>query len=159
MTQAQQAGTKRGGGRRRSTKGKGKAAGSNGSGDVEQDAVAQQMRDAAARGDMKAVRAIGKTFTALEDKKAEIKRERKEWRERIEAAESRLKGKIEQDDDGTDVDARRKLEEVVLAYQELDEAQAGKKAALHPLMEERKELEARLRKQVHGAKQLGLFDD
>lgn len=117
------------------------------------------MSEATQRGDIKAAKAIGKTFLDLEAQKEIIKGERAKWKDRIGAAEATMRGAVSSDDDGTPQGARSKLNAIVLSFQEVDEAAAGRKAALHLLIEERKEINARLRKQVEGARQLGLFDD
>jgi len=119
----------------------------------------QAISDAASRGDYKAVRAIGSTFLEVEDAKERIKEERARWKVRLDAAEATMRGAIEADDDTTAEGARRKLNSIVLAFQDVEESTAGRKAALHLLIEDRKESEARLRKQIEGARQLGLFDD
>jgi membrane-bound lytic murein transglycosylase len=50
------------------------------------------------------------------------------------------------------------LGEIAAAYQSLQEMEAGRKAALSQLLTDLEELNAKLKKQVHGAQQLGLFD-
>ena len=117
------------------------------------------MSEAAARGDVRAAKAIGKTFLDLEAQKEIIKSERAKWKDRIAASEATLRGALQADDDATPAGARAKLNAIVLAWQEVDEAIAGRKAALHLMIEERREIDARLRKQIEGARQLGLFDD
>lgn len=114
--------------------------------------------DAEKRGDVRAAKSIGQCFLALEAKKEELKNERGAWRTRIQAAEAGLSGSIKADDDGSPAGARAKLNKIVLAYQDVEEAESGRKSALHLLIEEKKELSARLKKQIEGAKQLGLFD-
>lgn len=47
---------------------------------------------------------------------------------------------------------------IATAYQAVSEAEAGRKQALQPLLADLEELSGRLKKQVHGAQQLGLFD-
>ena len=116
------------------------------------------MVDAAGRGDFKAVRAIGQTFIEVEECKERVKEERAVWKSRVDAAAAALRGAIESNDDATDTGARRKLNAIVLSFQDVEESEAGKKAALHLLIEEKKEAIARLKKQIEGARQLGLFD-
>jgi len=119
----------------------------------------QAMAEAAAVGDVKVVRAIGKTFLDLEDAKDKLKAERARWKDRIAAAEAALKGAIESGEDSTAASARSKLNSIVIAYQEVADAIDGKKAACGLATEIKKEVESRLKKQIEGAKQLGLFDD
>ena len=109
-------------------------------------------------GNVKAARAIGRTFVALEQLGAQIRDERKTWSERIGAGKATLRGAIMADDDGTEACCRSKNAATVMALQEVDEAEAGRKDALSLLLEKRKELTAMLNQQVSGARQLGLFD-
>jgi hypothetical protein len=110
------------------------------------------------RNEVLAARSIGQVFVALDEKKKELTEVRKVWRDRVGAAEAALRGAISADDDGHPGAARAKLNQITLCFEDLEEAEAGRKEALHLLLETKKELEARLKKQIAGAKQLGLFD-
>jgi len=120
--------------------------------------AAAAMTDAMSHGDVKAAKAIGKTFLAIEVLEQNIKGERKDWATRINAAKATMRGAVEANDDGSDASVRSKLAGICTAWQELDEAKAGRKDALALLLEKRKELKSRLNQQIEGARQLGLFD-
>ena len=121
--------------------------------------ASRAMNDAMKRGDVRAARAIGKTFMDLESKKKDLKVERAKWRDKLGAAEAEVRGAIKSDDDGTPKRARMNLNRILIAFQAQEETEAGRKSSLHLLIEERNELKSRLKKQLEGAKQLGLFDD
>ena len=121
-------------------------------------AAANAIGDAEKRGDVRAAKAIGKSFFALEAKTEQLKETRAAWKDRLNAAEASLAGAVKSDEAGTPGSGRNKLNMILLAFQDVEEVEAGKKSELHLLIEERNELRARLHKQLEGAKQLGLFD-
>ena len=107
---------------------------------------------------LKASKALGKTFLEVERIEDQIKNVRKKWKSTIDAAEAEVRESIQSDDDGSDKGARRKLNRVVTAFQFAEESEAGRKSEMSLLLEERKQLKSKLKTQVQGAEQLGLFD-
>lgn len=113
-------------------------------------------------GDRQAVRtsrSLGKSFLAIEKVEEEIRDTRKLWKGVIGACEAAFHQEIKSDDDGTPEVACRKLKGIVTTFQALEEAEAGRKNQMSLLLAARKEAQGKLKKQVEGASQLGLFDN
>ena len=102
---------------------------------------------------------IWSTYNEYKAAFAELKDMRKIWRGRIGAAEAARDQALEEDDDGSPQRARAKLDSVTATHQDLQEAQAGRKAQVSVLIERVKELRAKFEKQIEGANQLDLFDN
>lgn len=113
----------------------------------------------ATAGDVRAAKKIAAKLIELEALDADLKDTRKKWAGTIGAAEATFRGAVQAPDDGTPTGARAKLDQVCTAFQDMEEAEAGRRDELTLKLEARKKVKAELRTYVEGARQLGLFDD
>ena len=106
--------------------------------------------------DIEAIRRIARNAQVVEEIEGDLALTRRNWNELVAKARAGLKATIESSGGTDESEAKGKLDMILMAQQDFEEQEAGRKVALHDVLTRKKKARKALRESFDNARQLEL---
>jgi hypothetical protein len=130
--------------------------------------MAAKVEQKKAQEELRVAKRIAALTVELESANTQTRKARKEWNQIRQEKKAVLRAKVEKAETlpspqkvtAKDYQAvRSKLDGILMAYQEVDEVEAGRKSAIHECLSRERDLKKAMRIALDNARQMTLFDD